>query len=151
MLGLWFSMTAKTTMRATVYTMFTTVFLGGGHWIVWLCCGPLFFFAGGGGGRGISEYILKLHAGLTTPAVLALFAFSGQEFNNNWGSREMAEIIGFCILGLFLWGMASFIFWTALLAPRFRVFTGRQDERYPDNYYDPHEDEEEKPRRRRIR
>ncbi len=47
MLGLWFSMMAKTTMRATVYTVLFTIGLGGGHWVIWLCCGPLLFLGGG--------------------------------------------------------------------------------------------------------
>ena len=35
----------------------------------------------------------------------------------------MAQMIGFSILGLFIWGVAALIFWFALLSPRFRVFT----------------------------
>jgi ABC-type transport system involved in multi-copper enzyme maturation permease subunit len=132
MLGLWFSMTARTTMRATVYTMLTTLGLAVGHWLLWLCCGPLLYLGGQGGADRISEYLLKFQTGMTPPAVLVVFAFNGYEFTNNGGSTEFAQWIGFSILGLFIWGVAALIFWFALLSPRFRTYAGREEERFPE-------------------
>jgi len=139
MLGLWFSMTCRTTMRATVYTMLTTIGLAVGHWLAWLCCGPLLYLSSGSGADRISEYLLKFQAGMTPPAVLFIFAFHGFEFalDQNGGSHEMAQMFGFSMLGIFLWAVAALIFWFALLSPRFRVFAGREDERYPERDFPP--------------
>jgi hypothetical protein len=149
MLGLWFSMTSKTTMRATVYTMLTTMGLAVGHWLIWLCCAPLFIFAGRGGADDAVQLFTKFQFGITPPLCLGMFAFQGYEFANEWGSREAAAYMGFCILGAFLWALAAFVFWAALLSPRFRVFTGREEERFPEKDYDPREDDEERPLPRR--
>ena len=78
-----------------------------------------------------------------------MFAFTAQDFAHEWGSREMAEMIGFSILGMLLWGVAALIFWFALLGPRFRRFTGREEERYPERAEDPRQYYENKPRPRR--
>ncbi|MCI0376091.1 MAG: ABC transporter permease subunit [Gemmataceae bacterium] len=146
MLGLWFSMTAKSTMRATVYTVLGTVVISVGHWLLSLFCFTLIMVAGPGQHRAM-EYIAKFQAGITPPAVIGILSFSGHEFGHDMGSREMNEMIGFCILGLFIWIVACMVFWSALLAPRFRQLTGRDEYRYPDMDYDPHEGE---PRERRT-
>lgn len=149
MIGLWYSMTARTTMRATVYTMLTTIGLAAGHWLIWLCCGPLLMLAGHNGSARFGEYLAKFQAGMTPPFCLGVFAFTGQDFAHDWGSREMAEMVGFSILGMFIWGAAGLIFWSTVLSPRFRQFTGREEERYPERDYDPRDDyEEQRPRRR---
>ena len=60
-------------------------------------------------GRGdsgkVAEYFLKFQGGMTPPFCLGVFAFTGQDFAHDWGSREMAEMVGFCILGLFIYGL----------------------------------------------
>ncbi len=150
MVGLWFSMTARTTMRATVYTMLTTLSLAIGHWLIWLCCAPFFIFVGRSGANSAAEYLAKFQLGVTPPAVLFWFSFTSVDFHNDFGAREARDYIGFCILGLFLWGLAALLFWTTLLSPRFRVFTGREEEKYPEMEHDPRADfAEERPRRRR--
>ncbi len=134
MLGLWFSMMAKTTMRATVYTVLFTIGLGGGHWVIWLCCGPLLLL-GGGVGRGpgdVGEMLMKFQAGLTPPFSLGMLAFTSHDFVNEWSAKNTAELVGFCVLGIFIWAAACAIFWFGILSPRFRIFTGRQEERYPE-------------------
>jgi ABC-type transport system involved in multi-copper enzyme maturation permease subunit len=133
MLGLWFSMLAKTTMRATVYTVLFTIGLGGGHWVIWLCCGPLLFLGGGGRGPGdVGEMFLKFQAGLTPPFSMGMLAFTSQDFINEWSAKNTAELVGFCVLGIFIWAAASAIFWFGILSPRFRIYTGRQEERFPE-------------------
>ena len=147
-LGLWFSMSARTTMRATVYTMLTTIGLAVGHWLIWLCCGPLFLFLDVRGGPGnVGEYLLKFQAGMTPPFALGICAFTREDFVNEWNSREMAEMMGFSILGMFIWGVAALILWVGFLSPRFRVFTGREEVRFPERADDLHEDYEEGRRR----
>jgi hypothetical protein len=148
-LGLWFSMTARTTMRATVYTMLSTIGLSVGHWLIWLCCGPLFLFAGNAGSGTIPEVFAKFQFGMTPPFVLGMLAFTSEDFSNNFGSEEMIGFIFFSILGIFLWGVAALIFWFGFLSPRFRIFTGREDERFPEKEYDPRLDDK-KPRRART-
>ncbi|HWY88196.1 MAG TPA: hypothetical protein VNX28_15905, partial [Gemmataceae bacterium] len=142
-LGLWFSMTARTTMRATVYTMLFTIGLSVGHWLIWLCCAPLFMFAGRGGSGVAAEYFAKFQGGMTPPAALFFFAFTREDFVHEWNSNWLAEMIGFSILGTFIWGVAALILWTGLLSPRFRVYTGREEARFPERDYDPHEEDEE--------
>ncbi|MBI3409858.1 MAG: ABC transporter permease subunit [Planctomycetes bacterium] len=131
-LGLWFSMTAKTTMRATVYTMLVSIGLTFGHWIVWMCCIPVFLMRGPGTGEGL-KYIAQFQLGNTPPFVIGVLSFIGENFSNNFGGgREMAEMMGFCILGLFIWGVMAMILWNAALVPRFRRFCGREEVRYPE-------------------
>jgi ABC-type transport system involved in multi-copper enzyme maturation permease subunit len=127
MVGLWYSMVCRSTMRATVLTVLTCVGLGVGHWLIWLCCGPLLFLSGGGGGDG-GVYLAKFQLGVTPPFVMGVLAFHGEELRHEFGSREMAEFIAFSLFGLFLWTLASLFFWNGLLVPRFRVLTGRDDE-----------------------
>jgi hypothetical protein len=44
MIGLWFSLTCRSSMRATVWTLATTLVLSAGHWMLWMCCFPVFLF-----------------------------------------------------------------------------------------------------------
>src|SRR5262249_10195409 len=98
MLGLWFSVVSRTSLRATVWTILTTVGISIGHWLPWMCCVPMMVY----GGRGL-EYIAKFQAGLTPPFVLGFMAFSGEEFRDSYAAREFAELIGFCLFGTFAW------------------------------------------------
>lgn len=145
MLGLWFSMTCRTTMRATVYTVLGTVFLWAGHWLIWLCCIPLFAVGVGRHTENALEYVAKFQAGLTMPVSFFSFSYMEANFGMNW-DRELVELIPFALMGLFIWVVLSVIFWFGILSPRFRTFTMRQDERFPEaDYYPEHEEE---PRRR---
>jgi ABC-type transport system involved in multi-copper enzyme maturation permease subunit len=131
MLGLWFSTTARSTTRATVYTMLTTAGLAFGHWLIWLCCAPLLLAGGGRGGDDSLVFVAKFQFGMTPPLALGMLAFTGEDFAHEWSAREMIEMIGFSLTGVFLYGVAALIFWFALLEPRFRAFTRREDEHYP--------------------
>jgi ABC-type transport system involved in multi-copper enzyme maturation permease subunit len=149
MLGLWFSMTCRTTMRATVYTMLTTVSLAVGHWLLWLCCAPLLYVGGRGGAEHIADVLVRFQGGMTPPAALFIFAFTAQDFAADYGGHEMAEMMLYSILGLAIWGVACFVFWAALLSPRFRAYTGREEERFPEKDHDPREEGEQRRRPRR--
>jgi ABC-type transport system involved in multi-copper enzyme maturation permease subunit len=127
MIGLWYSMVCRSTMRATVLTVLTCVGVGIGHWLIWLCCGPILFLGGGAGGDG-GVYLAKFQAGVTPPFVMGVLAFHGEELRHEFGSREIAEFIAFSLFGLFLWTLASLFLWNGLLVPKFRVLTGRDEE-----------------------
>jgi len=126
-IGMWYSMVSRSTMRATVLTVMTCAGLGVGHWLVTvLCLVPLLFLTGGGGEGGV--YLLKFQAGMTPPAVLFFLSFQGMEFRADFGdARIMTEFIAFSMFGLFLTALATLFFWNGVLVPKFRVLTGRDE------------------------
>jgi ABC-type transport system involved in multi-copper enzyme maturation permease subunit len=143
MLGMWFSIVCKTTLRATVTTVIASLMVGGGHWLIWICCGPLLFFSGMRGGGDMPEYFLKFQAGMSPPFVMGLFLFSTldltEHFNN---SREFGEFFAFGLIGVFLWAIACFVMWHGFIVPRFRHMTRREELFYP---------EQDEPRRKKPR
>ena len=46
-IGLFFSITSRTTLRATLRPLVTLVVVSFGHWSLWFCLGPLFIFSSG--------------------------------------------------------------------------------------------------------
>jgi ABC-type transport system involved in multi-copper enzyme maturation permease subunit len=128
MIGLWFSMVCKTTMRATVYTMLTTIGVSVGHWMIWMCCLPLLIFMDmrGGGINNPTEYFMKFQVGMTPPAVMGIFAYCSEDLSHGFGpGSEFPQFLGFSLLGLFLWTMAALMLWFVLIVPRFRHLTRR--------------------------
>jgi ABC-type transport system involved in multi-copper enzyme maturation permease subunit len=129
MVGMWFSMACKSSMRATVLTVLTVLFLGGGHWIFAAMCFyfPVSLLMRGGPGD-FMEYIVQFEAGLTPPWVLGLSAYSWDDlavrFNRN---DKMGEMLVFCLIGLFLWALACVIMWYGVLIPKFRQLTRREE------------------------
>jgi ABC-type transport system involved in multi-copper enzyme maturation permease subunit len=130
-IGLWFSMTCRSTMRATVATLFTTVSLSIGHWLI---CLPLCYIPAMGGGR-FGEDIAKFQAGITPPAVLGILAFSNEDFRMDFGRSEIAQMLFFSMFGVFLWAVAGLGFFFGVVNPRFRTLTGRQDFRTPEQVH----------------
>ena len=129
MIGLWYSLVSRSTMRSTIWTLFTAVGLSVGHWIIWLLCLPLMF---AGGPRSGVEEVAKFQAGITPPAALFVLAFTGEDFRQDPGRNEMVEMIFFCLFGTVLWALGGLAFWYGALSPRFRTVTGRQDFREPE-------------------
>jgi ABC-type transport system involved in multi-copper enzyme maturation permease subunit len=131
MVGLWYSTACKTTLRATVWTLGTVTFLGGGHWLLGaMCCyWPL---AAMNVRERDFEYLLFFQMfGLTPPFTLGFLAIHGEEFEH-WHSRENPWIwLSFCLIGLFIWGVAAAILW-APTSERFRRQTGRQRLKRPE-------------------
>ena len=130
-IGLWYSMTCSSSMRATVLTLLTTVGLTIGHWLI---CIPLCYIPAAMGGR-MGEDIAKIQAGVTPPAVMGLLAFSAEDFRMDFGRSEMAQLLFFCLFGVFLWAVAGLGFFFGVVNPRFRTLTGRQDFRTPEQAY----------------
>ena len=128
MVGMWYSMTCRSSMRATVLTVITVLFLGGGHWIVVSLCFYLPASAVVHGGPGdFMQYIMMFQAGMTPPFVLGLTAYSWDNLAHDFNQREMWQMLVFSILGLFLWAMGCLIMWYGLLVPKFRQITRREE------------------------
>jgi ABC-type transport system involved in multi-copper enzyme maturation permease subunit len=127
MIGLWFSMVCKSSMRATVSTVLASLFLGGGHWlVVSLCC----YFPSSFMLRGSSpielRHILFFHASMTPPFVMGFLSYSWDDLARDFGHREEGEIMAYCFVGLFLWAGACWFLWYGLLLPKFREITRRE-------------------------
>jgi ABC-type transport system involved in multi-copper enzyme maturation permease subunit len=124
--GLWFSVVSRTTLRATLWTVLTTGALGGGHWLLCALClapfprHPLF-------GLGALSF---LKYGLTPPIALAWLAFRSDrvdsvrlEMLGRWGEDPWEAFIGL-IVGLVCWAVAGRIWW-AVARERFRIVAHR--------------------------
>jgi ABC-type transport system involved in multi-copper enzyme maturation permease subunit len=123
LLGLWLSVGARSTRAATVSTLAAAAVLAFGHWLPWICC--LF-----GGGADVREILEFQTFALTPPATLGFLAFRGDEFamsSRSWGAPEMFT---FCVVGLCLWGIASFILW-GMTCQRFSLMTHRDENKVP--------------------
>src|SRR6185295_3783966 len=91
-IGLGYSMSSHTTLRATVYTVLTCVGLSMGHWLMWFCCAPILFFSGSSG-EG-AEYVMKFEGGMTPPVVLWFLTFVAEDFQPGHTERFFAEMVG---------------------------------------------------------
>jgi ABC-type transport system involved in multi-copper enzyme maturation permease subunit len=129
MVGMWFSMACKSSMRATVLTVLTTLFLGGGHWLFAGMCFyiPVSIMMRAGGPGDFMEYIMQFEAGLTPPWVLGLSAYSWRNLEMDFRHDKMGEMLVFCLIGLFLWALACVILWYGVLIPKFRQLTRREE------------------------
>jgi hypothetical protein len=126
LIGLWFSMVCRSSMRATVYTVLTAIGVSVGHWLIWLCCLPaVILMQMDRHGGELAKYMGFFQLGLTPPFVLGFLAYSPEDLGHNFGHREFAELLAFCLLGLFLWIMGSLMLWFVLIGPRFRALTRR--------------------------
>jgi ABC-type transport system involved in multi-copper enzyme maturation permease subunit len=127
-IGLWFSTSCRTSMRATLCTLATTAMVGAGHLGIWFCCLPVGIFQMGGEFMGIQ-------AALTPPAVLYWVSASLDELGDN--STGDVKII-LCYFTLFLWALAGLFLWT-ITRSRFRRITSRMPYHRPDLRLDPSE------------
>jgi ABC-type transport system involved in multi-copper enzyme maturation permease subunit len=114
--GLWFSVISRTSLRATVGTILTVVFIGGGHWLVLGMCCMLAV-------RSDPKPVMQFLAGQTPPVVLGLFAFQIDDFGAH---NIMGELAGFAFFGLLCWGGAACAL-GAIVHNRFVETTGRDE------------------------
>ena len=122
--GLWFSVVCKTTVRATVATVAAVLGLSVGHWLLWLCC--LSLPDGHGSGRN-SQDIVKLQAGITPPIVLGVvLPFSASRLDEIDRRNATKEMAGFTIFGTIAWIVLGGVWW-ALLNDRFQIDVNRSD------------------------
>ena len=136
MVGLAFSVTCKTTLRATLATLLATVMLVVGHWSLWLIYVP--FLLASDAPSGISEPLLNFHLSLTPPVVLARLAGSSGAAVFSMGQRS-------AILGLTFW-LATPMPVLLFASRRFRIVANRTPVAPPGPPPD-----EETPRRFRAR
>lgn len=135
-LGLWFSMVSKTTLRAIVWTLLTTVSLAVGHWLITMCCVPLLIITSRNyGPPEFFEHLFLFQAcGLSPPGTLATLPFQGSEFGHSGyydGRNTAVEVLAYAVIGLALYAGATALLWAATNA-RFRQLTGRTPFRRPD-------------------
>ncbi len=130
MVGLWFSMVCQTSLRATVLTVLTVLFLGGGHWLLMgLCClVPALMFMRHGNPGDLLRYFVQFEAGMTPPFVLQHFAYPWRGLTRDFGPESFeVQMFYFSLVGVFLWAMACLFVWYGMLLPRFREMMRREE------------------------
>jgi ABC-type transport system involved in multi-copper enzyme maturation permease subunit len=124
--GLWFSLVCKTTLRATISTLLSVVFIGGGHWILLgTCCWIPFLMLMEwmkARPRELSEFLAFFQLGQTPPFVMGLLAFHGKELDHI--HSEERQIIFCTMLGLVTWMIGGLLLY-GLVNVRFRRQTSR--------------------------
>jgi hypothetical protein len=121
--GLWFSMTARTTLRAVIYTLLTVGGVTVGHWLPCGCCMTVFAMRGGSGRTW--EWVAKFEAmSLTPPVTLGMLAFNKNDINQVGSSKDVGEFAAWCVVGIILYAVVAAALWGASSA-RFRVVTHR--------------------------
>jgi ABC-type transport system involved in multi-copper enzyme maturation permease subunit len=126
LLGLWFSASCRTTLRANLSTLAVTGILGGGYWLLFSCCIPL--FQGAGPGAGIEDLLQFLALGMTPPITLGFLAFTSEEMVRAMSAHNPpieGKLIGFSILGLLCWAVAAVVAW-GVASTHLRAATGRE-------------------------
>jgi hypothetical protein len=126
MLGLWFSLTSRTSLRATIWTLLASVLMSVGHWFVMMMCFyvPLQSLAGIDEGlRWLPEFEAF---GLTPPVSLALLAVQGWELEDHFllSASDFRRWCELALVGVACWAAATMGLWFATVH-RFRVLTGR--------------------------
>jgi hypothetical protein len=140
LLGLWFSASCRTTMRATVGTLLAALGAFGGHWLIWLCCLPL-LWTSSGPGREL-DHLRDFQAfALTPPATLGQLAFRAEELEHVGSYDNPVERMVFAFIGLVLFGCVTAGLWAAA-SRRLRSVTLRDTRVGPESDSPP-------PRRRR--
>jgi ABC-type transport system involved in multi-copper enzyme maturation permease subunit len=134
-IGIWFSVNAGTSFRATIYTLLTGVFFGGGYVVVFgLCCMFPLEMTGTSSRalRDITEFIV----GFAPPTIVSFMPmreFSDRELS--WIDRN-GSFVGNAVVGVLFWAAAS-IFLSRSCLRRFRVMTNRfaanSDSEFPLN------------------
>ncbi len=123
LVGLWYSMTARTSLRATVGTVLTVLAMGVGHWLLWMCCLPLAFFHTSSGTL-LFEVLAKTQFGLTPPLVLGgCFSFQADELTHR-RSRDFWELLAYGMVGSGCWLVAGVLL-AFFLSGHFSQLTGR--------------------------
>lgn len=110
-----YSLTATTTLRATVRTLMTAGFLWFGPWMTLGCCAALVPRAFG------NEVVFKFLAGLTPPIALGVMSFSYETYDR----RFTGEMIPYCLLGAGVWTTVAAVL-TQATRERLRRQLGRR-------------------------
>jgi ABC-type transport system involved in multi-copper enzyme maturation permease subunit len=128
-LGLWFSLSCRTSQRATIFTVLSALAMGVGFTII-----PFSVFRTPGGLGAMDrllEWASRLQIGLTPPAVfgelLSLRAFPEVRFSLFPRGLVVTDAwkLPMALVGLFIWAAAGLVVWF-VTSRRFRRITGRQ-------------------------
>ncbi len=122
-IGMWFSMVCRNSTRATVATIFGILVICGAHWLPTFCCVISLNHPVGGGFDDLAMF----QGGLTPPFVLGALPAMAINLREVYVRHDTEEIFAFCILGLGIYTVANLVFWFAVLAPRFRKLTNREE------------------------
>jgi hypothetical protein len=137
-IGLWFSMVSRTTLRATLWTLLCTAGAGAGHWLLWMCCIPLYITVGRE--PAILEWIRRFQVGFTPPIALGYcFSFCWLDLRDfRWRATEAEEAILYGLAGIACWVVLGLLL-AGLNRDRFRGLTGRRPlrRRLPPGAQDP--------------
>jgi ABC-type transport system involved in multi-copper enzyme maturation permease subunit len=117
-IGLWFSLVARTSMRAVLYAILTAVGLSVGHWLLWLPC--MFALRSGPD----LEYVFLAQGGVTPPAVIGVYLSFG--YDEHMPADLVTKFITFALAGAVVWGVFAWVLWHATLQ-RFKRDGGRVD------------------------
>ena len=133
-LGILCSVTARTTLIATVRAILAALFIGGGFWMVLVCCCvmPIEYSGAGRGMRGGIETVAQLLAGCTPSFVVGWLPMN--EFGRNdlgpFHSIEGELGVMAPVIGLMIWAGLSGVFallsWEAFRRDSLRTDTARR-------------------------
>lgn len=122
-IGIWFSIVCQSSLRAMVGTLIAALFLGGGHFFLWMCCAPCFMF--GGGGKPMESF-LYIQASITPPAALGrLLVFAPFRDNYGWSQKADWELLG-GLGGVLAWAVLGLVVYLSAVG-RFRIALGRSE------------------------
>src|SRR5205823_4941337 len=132
-LGLWFSLVSRTSLRATIWTLLIGVALNVGHWFVMTMCVYVPLKSLAPAFEEEFRWLPEFEAfGLTPPLTLTLFAFQGWEFEDSFSIRasDVNRWYVFGLGGIACWAVATALLWVAA-SRRLRVVAGRVPVRHP--------------------
>lgn len=115
-LGLLCSLRCASSSRAAVAAVLLSIGLAAGHWLIWICLGPLLLVARSP--SSFVDFLAKLEYAMSPPAILAVFMFPSQE---RFTSSNYHELLGYGMFGVVVWGLAAAVCWFGLLSPLFRA------------------------------
>ncbi|MBY0524191.1 MAG: ABC transporter permease subunit [Gemmataceae bacterium] len=126
--GLYFSITSKTSLRAVIATFLALVGFSFGHWLVWMCMGPVFIYSSGNKSE-FPDWVANFETyGMTPPMTLRILALHGSELQTPMYSGYRSMNVNwerfFCgLVGVICWGVAS-IGLGRIVSGRFRGSAG---------------------------
>lgn len=123
MIGLWFSIVCRTTLRATLWTLVATAAAGGGHWLLWLFFYPIAISISQD--TEVLQWVAQFQMGITPPLALGIvFTFGEDSTNGPISPGDFGTWMGYALLGLFFWMFVIVGLWHASRL-RFDVVTER--------------------------
>jgi ABC-type transport system involved in multi-copper enzyme maturation permease subunit len=140
MLGMIFSLFIKSSIWSSLFTVLSTLLLGGAHWIITSCCCTSLFSLlmlalraneNQGVGRALitfGEYFIKFQCSVTPPFVFVVYSATWED--PVLGERFFLEVAVMSILAFFLWMLACAIMWFGILVPQFKHIARRNELEY---------------------